>query len=196
MIPASPDAMKAKHDKAELGFWLYLMTDMILFASLFATFMVLRGNTAGGPTGRQLFDPQYAFIETIVLLVSSFTCGLALLLLRYGRKTYALAALGMTVLLGLAFVSMELSEFTRLVSDGNSWQVSAFLSAFFTLVATHGLHVSIGIVWAIVLSVYIYSHGTTANAIRKFTLFSLFWHFLDLVWVFLFAIVYLIGGLS
>ena len=180
-----------KYEKAEFGFWMYLMTDIILFASLFATYMVLRNNTAGGETGSELFDPTYALAETVILLMSSFTCGIAALAMRFKKKDLAVGMLSATFLLGAAFIFLELREFIQLVSEGQSWQVSAFLSSFFTLVATHGLHITIGLIWGSVMLWYIFKKGVNANSLRKFTLFSLFWHFLDLVWIFIFTIVYL-----
>lgn len=180
-----------KYDKAEFGFWLYLMTDIILFASLFATYMILRGNTATGETSAALLDPKYALLETILLLTSSFTCGVAVLALRFKQSRLAAGLLTATLLLGLGFVALELAEFITLVNEGQSWRVSAFLSAFFTLVATHGLHITIGLIWGVVMLGSIIKKGATDNLLRKFTLFSLFWHFLDLVWIFIFTIVYL-----
>lgn len=180
-----------RYDKAEFGFWLYLMTDIILFASLFATYMVLRSGTAGGATSAELLDPKYALVETVILLTSSFAAGVAALALRFKRVGLALWMVVMTLLLGLAFLSLELNEFMSLVREGHSWQASAFLSGFFTLVATHGLHITVGLIWGAAMAFYINKHGTTANSVRKFTLFSLFWHFLDLVWIFIFTIVYL-----
>lgn len=180
-----------KYDKAEFGFWLYLMTDVILFASLFATYMILRNNTAGGESAAALLDPKYALLETVLLLTSSFTCGVAVLALRFKHVRLASWLLIATLLLGLGFVSLELAEFATLVNEGQSWRVSAFLSAFFTLVATHGLHITIGLIWGAVMLGYILRKGSTDDSIRKFTLFSLFWHFLDLVWIFIFTIVYL-----
>lgn len=180
-----------QYQKAELGFWLYLMTDIILFASLFATYMILRGSTAGGESAAALLDPKYALIETLLLLTSSFTCGIAALALRFKRPRLAMTMLFATLGLGLAFIGLELSEFVQLAAEGNSWRESAFLSAFFTLVGTHGLHISFGLIWGTVMAYYIARKGATSNSVRKFTLFSLFWHFLDLVWIFIFTIVYL-----
>ena len=180
-----------KYEKAEIGFWLYLMTDVILFASLFATYMILRPSVAGGPTAAELLDPKYALIETIVLLASSFTCGVAALALRFNRVRLAVALLCATLLLGLSFLGLELAEFAELIREGHTWQQSAFLSGFFTLVATHGMHITIGLVWGVVLTVYVIRRRATADSMRKMTLFSLFWHFLDIVWIFIFTIVYL-----
>ncbi len=180
-----------KYEKAEFGFWLYLMTDIILFASLFATYMILRNNIAGGDSASELFDPRFALAETIILLLSSFTCGLAVLLCRFKYTAAGLAMLATTLVLGFCFIGLELYEFTHLVNEGQSWQTSAFLSAFFVLVGTHGLHITMGLVWGLTMVLYVLKQGVTANSLRKLTLFSLFWHFLDLVWIFIFTIVYL-----
>lgn len=185
-----------KQDKAQLGFWLYLMTDIMLFASLFAAYMILRNNTAGGVSSHDLFEPRYALIETLILLASSFTCGLALLAMRYGHKRTALTHLTVTIVLGAAFLTLELLEFNSFVADGHSWQSSAFLSGFFTLVGIHGLHIFVGLIWATAIGAYIATHGVTANALRKFSLFALFWHFLDIVWIFIFTIIYLLGVIT
>lgn len=184
-----------QYEKTEFGFWLYLMTDVILFASLFATYMILRPNIAGGPSAAEILDPTYAFVETLLLLTSSFTCGVAAVALRFKRTRLALGLVAATILLGVGFLGMELYEFVHMVNEGHTWAQSAFLSAFFTLVATHGLHITIGIVWAVVMAAVVYTRGATADTIRKFTLFSLFWHFLDIVWIFIFTIVYLGAGL-
>lgn len=184
-----------QYEKAEFGFWLYLMTDIILFASLFATYMILRPSIASGPSAHELLDPTYALAETIVLLTSSFTCGLAAMALRFKRPGLGLWSLLATMVLGALFLGLELHEFTALIADGHSWRESAFLSGFFTLVATHGIHISFGLLWGAVMVYVIKTRGVTAHSLRKFTLFSLFWHFLDLVWIFIFTIVYLGAGL-
>ena len=179
--------------KSILGFWIYLMTDCLLFASLFATFAVLHNNTAGGESGAQLFSLPYIFVETMVLLISSFTCGLAILASRRGDKETALPWLGVTALLGLVFLTMELSEFTKLVHDGSGWANSGFLSSYFTLVGTHGLHITIGLIWLMVLFVQLARKGLAGSMYKRLFLFSLFWHFLDIVWILIFSIVYLMG---
>lgn len=180
-----------QYEKTEYGFWLYLMTDVILFASLFATYMILRPSVAGGPEASELLNPTYAFVETLLLLASSFTCGIAAVALRFKRTRLSLAMIAMTILLGASFLLMELSEFAHMIGEGHSWRESAFLSAFFTLVGTHGLHITIGLIWAVVMFALIRRRGMTADSLRKFTLFTLFWHFLDIVWIFIFTIVYL-----
>lgn len=190
-------AAMSPHDdsKANFGFWLYLMTDCVLFATLFATFAVLHNNTAGGPPGRELFSLPFVLVETLLLLTSSFVCGLALLALRARDKQLAYILFGITFALGLAFLGMELHEFRELASEGNSWERSAFLSAFFTLVGTHGLHITAGLVWLAALLAQLKTRGFTRPVIRRFGLFALFWHFLDVIWILIFTIVYLKGAL-
>lgn len=187
---------QAASSRTLLGFWIYLMTDCILFASLFATYAVLHLNTNGGASGQQLFSLPNVLAETLLLLTSSFSCGLALLAAHSRNKRQLFIWLGVTFILGAAFLGIELTEFHQLVIDGNSWRGSGFLSAFFTLVATHGLHITIGLLWLLVLAVRLKTTGFTQSNIRKLTLFSMFWHFLDLVWIFIFTIVYLGGGLG
>lgn len=179
--------------KTSLGFWVYLMTDCLLFASLFATFVVLRNATAGGPGGAELFELPLVLTETIILLASSFACGIALIGLKNKNIRQIIAALAVTYVLGVAFLAIEISEFVAFASEGHSWQQSAFLSAFFTLVGTHGLHIFVGLIWLLVLVCVLLTKGLTAKVTRQLTLFGLFWHFLDLVWIFIFTVVYLIG---
>lgn len=181
--------------KTSFGFWMYLMTDCILFATLFATFAVLRNNTFGGPSGGELFSLPYALTETIILLVSSFTSGLGLLAARSRNQTGVLIWFGITFLLGLSFLSLEVTEFRHLVAEGNSWERSGFLSSFFTLVGTHGLHITAGLIWMIVLGAQIVRRGLIASTLRRLTLLGMFWHFLDVIWIFIFTIVYLMGVL-
>jgi cytochrome o ubiquinol oxidase subunit 3 len=181
--------------RVTFGFWVYLMTDAVLFASLFATYAVLKGNTFGGPSGAELFDLPFVLVETLLLLTSSFTAGLMMLAVHAKRKTIVLVGLAITFILGISFLAMELSEFTHLVNEGNSWSRSGFLSAFFTLVGTHGLHILSGLIWLAVLIVQIVRKGLTNSVTRRLTLFSMFWHFLDVIWIFIFTIVYLMGVL-
>lgn len=183
-----------KSSVATLGLWIYLMTDLMLFASLFATFMVLRHNVANGPGAGELFNMPYVLVETFVLLFSSLMCGLALVSAKYRRRTAMLIYLGLTILFGLIFLGMELYEFSQLVAEGHSWSTSAFLSSYFTLVGTHGLHIAVGLLWAGVLLVRLIAKPLEQNGLRKLGLFAIFWHFLELVWIFIFSIVYLIGG--
>ncbi len=188
-----PAENRAADSTTLFGFWMYLMTDFVLFASLFAVYAVLRGNNFGGPVGSQIFDLPYVLVETLLLLTSSFTCGLSLLAAHYGKKRYVLLALGVTALLGASFVAMEASEFSRLIAAGNGPQLSGFLSSYFTLVGTHGLHVTVGLLWMIVLGYSIVLRGLTRPNMRKLLLLTLFWHFLDIIWIFIFTIVYLMG---
>jgi len=181
--------------KTLLGFWVYLMTDCVLFASLFATYAVLQNNTYGGPSGKQIFDLPNIFIETILLLTSSFTTGLVMLAVKKRNKNTVLLWLAITWVLGALFLSLEISEFRSMVLAGNSWRSSAFLSSFFTLVGTHGLHILAGLLWAGVLAFQLATKGFTENVTRRLHLFSLFWHFLDIIWIFIFTIVYLRGSL-
>lgn len=183
-------------DTTTLGFWLYLMTDIVIFASLFAVYMVLVNAHAGGPGPSEIYDANFALLQTVILLTSSFVCGLAALALRRGNKRASISLLIATAVLGGAFLSLELVEFSKLVVEGNSWQTSAFLSAFFTLVGTHGLHITVGLIWAVSLVIYMLSTKLNADMLRKITLFALFWHFLDIVWIFIFTIVYLMGVAS
>ncbi len=182
--------------KTTFGFWLYLMTDCVLFATLFATFAVMRASTFGGPDGAELFSLPYVLIETMLLLASSFTCGLALLAAGQHKRDTVVLWFSVTFLLGLLFLGMEVHEFAKLAHEGNSWQRSGFLSAFFTLVGTHGLHITVGLVWIGVMVKKISSKGLTAASIKRLTLLSMFWHFLDIIWIFIFTFVYLIGTIS
>ena len=196
MVPVRKDHdTAAAESKSLLGFWIYLMTDCVLFASLFATYAVLHNNTFGGPGGSQLFNLPYVLAETLILLTSSFTCGLALLAARKGAKQQVLIWYAVTFVLGIAFLTLEITEFRHLVHEGNSWRRSGFLSAFFTLVGTHGAHISVGLFWMAVMMIRTMKRGLTDATVRKLTMLSLFWHFLDIVWIFIFSIVYLIGAL-
>jgi cytochrome o ubiquinol oxidase subunit 3 len=185
---------QANENKTLFGFWVYLMTDCILFATLFATFAVLRNNTFGGPAGRDLFSLPYVLAETLILLTSSFTAGLGILSAHNRDKQKTLLFFAITFLLGAAFLTLELKEFAHLASEGNSWRRSGFLSAFFTLVGTHGLHITSGLIWMGVMMVRVRSIGLTQFNIKRLTILSLFWHFLDIVWIFIFTIVYLTGA--
>lgn len=183
-----------KRDVAELGFWIYLMTDLMLFAALFASFYILRVGVANGPAAADIFDIDYVMAQTLLLLASSVTSGMALLSAKFKMRKQALVFLGATMVLGLSFLVLEINEFVLLVSEGHSWTTSAFLSSYFTLVGTHGLHIFIGLIWAAVLLVAIAKRPViSTNHFRKLGLFTMFWHFLDLVWIFIFAVVYVIG---
>jgi len=184
------------HDAASttiLGFWIYLMSDCILFAALFTGFAVLRGSTAGGPGAKDLFDLSYVAIETALLLVSSFTYGMAMINAEKGRRNAVLVWLGFTFLCGLGFMGMELHEFGELIERGAGPDRSAFLSSFFTLVGTHGLHVTAGMIWMVTLVGHVLRRGLTEANVTRLACLSLFWHFLDIVWIGVFTTVYLLG---
>ncbi|WP_250622898.1 cytochrome o ubiquinol oxidase subunit III [Pinirhizobacter soli] len=176
------------------GFYLYLLSDGILFAALFAAFAVLRTATDGGPDGHMLFSARNAFVETACLLTSSFTCGIAMLACDRRNKFVALIGFLVTAVLGIAFLTLEIHEFSDLMAKGYGPDRSAFLSSFFTLVGTHGLHVTCGILWLGVLLVQFLLRGFTPAILRRFLCLSLFWHVLDVVWIGVFTFVYLVGG--
>lgn len=173
------------------GFWFFLATDLLIFASLFGTFAVMRYDYAGGPTPTQLFHMGPLILETVLLLTSSFTCGLSVYQMRRQNQFGMLWWLVVTILLGAGFVSTELHEFVSYVGMGATWHKSGFLSAFFTLVGTHGAHVTFGIFWAVTLIIQVLRRGITPRTSRKLFTFALYWHFLDIVWVFIFSFVYL-----
>jgi len=189
-----PDELGEEHAPSHsvFGFWLYLMTDCILFASLFAVFGVMAHQFAGAPGGKDLFDIPGVALETAVLLLSSITYGFAMLGAHQRRRGPVLGWLAVTFLLGLVFLVLELHEFGHLIGEGFGPNRSAFLSSFFTLVGTHGLHVTLGLVWMAVLAVQIVcSPKLSEREIRRLTCLSLFWHFLDIVWICVFTFVYL-----
>ena len=173
------------------GFWLYLMTDLVLFASLFAVFAVMRAENISMLGPKLPTDAPYVLVETLLLLVSSVVAGFALMAARANRTGAVIAAIALSLLLGAAFLYMELSEFAKLALAGNGWQASGYLSSYFTLVGTHGLHIFAGLLWALSLVIAIAAKGLTRSNLRKLALWSLFWHFLDIVWIFIFTVVYL-----
>ena len=181
--------------KVTLGFWIYLMSDCLLFSVLFATFAVLGRNYAGGPDGKELFDLHYVLVETMFLLFSSFTFGVAMLNLYAGNKGKVIGWLFITLLFGAGFVGMELYEFHHLIMEGNGPDRSAFLSAFFTLIGTHGLHVTFGLIWILISMHQVSKFGLDATMKRRLSCLSLFWHFLDIVWICVFTFIYLFGAL-
>lgn len=183
----------ATHEQRTFGFWLYLMGDAVIFALLFATYVIMVNNTAGGPGGKQLFNLHNAAIETVLLLVSSSTFGFASLSSKTGNRTAALTWLLATFLLGAGFIFLELREFTGMIGAGAGPDRSGFLSAFFTLVGAHGLHVSVGLLWILIMSGQIMMKGLTVPVVSRLFRLGLFWHFLDIAWVGIFSIVYLPG---
>lgn len=179
-----------------LGFWIFLGAEIVLFATLFATYGVLGKNFAGGPTPQDLFKIKDVMIETLLLLTSSFTCGLAIFEMRRNNLKGLLTWLIITLLLGAGFVTFEIMEFMHYVHEGATMQTSAFLSSFFVLLGTHGLHVSMGIGWAILIIIQLLTRGLTPVTARKTFIIGLYWHFLDVVWIFIFTFVYLQGMVS
>jgi len=176
------------------GFWIFILSDMIMFSALFAAYAVLSGNTAGGPTGAELFNLRNVFIETMCLLVSSYTCGIGVLSAERGQPTLFLIFAIFTFVLGAAFLFIEGTEFARMVQMDAGPSRSAFLSAFFTLVGTHGVHVASGLVALVYLVAQVLVKGLQAAVLRRLLCWSLFWHALDIVWVGVFTLVYLMGG--
>lgn len=183
------------HDVAPFGFWIYVLTDCILFATMFAVYAVLSPATFGGPGPAELFHLPYVLVETLLLLGSSFTLGLGLISHQGGRTGAAMGWLAATFVLGASFVGMEINEFATLVAEGNGPTANAFLSAFFGLVGLHGLHVSAGLVWLAFLLFLFARRGPTADNAAKLGIFAIFWHFLDVIWIFVFTFVYLLGAL-
>jgi cytochrome o ubiquinol oxidase subunit 3 len=189
---------EAEHHPANgtlLGFWFYLMSDCLIFACLFAVYGVLGRSYAGGPTGAEVFELPLVALNTSLLLLSSITYGFSMLEMQRNRVGGTLAWLAITGLLGAGFIGIELYEFGHLIAEGNGPQRSAFLSSFFTLVGTHGLHVSCGIIWLVTLMVQVKRKGLIAANKRRLWCLSMFWHFLDVVWIGVFSFVYLMGVL-
>jgi cytochrome o ubiquinol oxidase subunit 3 len=176
-----------------LGFWIYIMSDCLIFAVLFASYAVLGHNYAAGPSPKDLFELPVVALNTSMLLFSSITYGFAMLMMQKDNKSGTLLWLAVTGLFGAAFIYLELNEFYHLILEGAGPQRSAFLSAFFTLVGTHGLHVTCGIVWLITLMVQVGQKGLIPENQRRLMCLSMFWHFLDVVWIGVFSIVYLLG---
>jgi cytochrome o ubiquinol oxidase subunit 3 len=189
------DEAHAPGGSTMLGFWIYLMSDALIFATLFATFGVLSSSFAGGPGPKQLFDLDLVAVNTAVLLVSALTCGLAMIAMQQDRIGALRIWLIVTALLGITFISIELSEFAHLIAEGAKPQRSGYLSAFFTLVATHGLHVTMGVIWIAVMLVQLGQRGLHPDNKRRLLCLSMFWHFLDVVWIGVFTFVYLLGVL-
>lgn len=175
------------------GFWIFLLSDIVMFSCFFAAYAVLLGQTAGGPTGAQLFNLPNVAIETACLLLSSFFCGMASVAAEVRSHRWFQIWMVVTCVLGLAFLAIELHEFADLVARGAGPSRSAFLSAFFALVGCHGLHVSAGVLWLLTMMAQVFAKGFRADIQRRFLCFALFWHALDIIWVALFTIVYLIG---
>ena len=186
--PASPRVI------VSFGFWIFILSDLILFAALFAAHAVLANRTAGGPTGHQIYNLQRVAVETACLLASSFTCGLLTMAAVARSKPGVYAAAAATFLLGAVFIGLELSDFGGMVAQGFGPSRSAFLSSFFALVGAHGAHVTAGLVWLLVMVAQVATRDFRPSTLRRLYCFSLFWHALDLVWVAVFSVVYLMGA--
>jgi cytochrome o ubiquinol oxidase subunit III len=196
-LPSASEAGPApKRIVVAYGFWIFLLSDIVMFSALFAAYASLVHATAGGPTGAQLFNQGTAAIETACLLASSYTCGLMSLAINSERRLATYLGALLTFMLGVSFLALELREFDHLVAIGAGPQRSAFLSAFFALVGCHGLHVSIGLIWLVVMMVQVAVKGFAETVQRRLLCFALFWHALDIIWVWLFTVVYLTGVTS
>ncbi len=176
------------------GFWIFLLSDFVMFSGFFAAYAVLSGQTAGGPKGAEIFDLRNVAIETGCLLMSSFTCGLASIAAGARNRLWFQISMAVTCVLGLAFLSIEFDEFASLIARGAGPSRSAFLSAFFSLVGCHGLHVSAGVLWLLTMMAQVFAKGFRADIQRRFLCFALFWHALDIIWVAVFSVVYLLGS--
>jgi cytochrome o ubiquinol oxidase subunit 3 len=190
---AAPSGQYEKRILAGYGFWIFLLSDIIMFSAIFAAYAVLSGATAGGPAGAQLFHLDVAAIETGCLLLSSFTCGLASIAAAVRNQFWTQASLAVTGLLGASFLALEVREFTGMIAQGAGPQRSAFLSGFFALVGCHGIHVSAGLLWLGTMMAQVYAKGFRADILRRLLCFNLFWHALDIIWVGVLTVVYLMG---
>jgi cytochrome o ubiquinol oxidase subunit 3 len=175
------------------GFWIFLLSDIVMFSAFFATYAVLSGATAGGPSGKQLFHLNTVAIETACLLLSSFTCGVASIGARARNDAMFYGAMVLTALFGAGFLFIEVHEFVGMIAIGAGPSRSAFLSAFFTLVGCHGLHVTLGLLWLLTMMAQVFAKGYRADILRRVMCFALFWHTLDIIWVAIFTVVYLMG---
>lgn len=184
-----------ENDTKVFGFWIYLMTDLVIFSILFAAFAVLRTSTFGGPSAKELFHMPFALEETLILLTSSFTCSLATYSVFQEKKNLVMFWFAVTIALGLFFLYLEMTEFSELVNRGANWQRSGFLSSYFALVGTHGLHISVGLLWMLVALLRIPFRGLLASDVSRIFRLAYFWHFLDVVWIFIFTVVYGMGHL-
>jgi cytochrome o ubiquinol oxidase subunit 3 len=190
-----PDPHHGVYSKTIFGFWVYLMTDFMLFTTLFATYDVLHNNVFGGPSARDLFNLHYTLVQTLVILTGSFVIGLGSAMAHRRARTGTILLFILAFILGIVFFGMQLGEFSRLVEQGHDWKQSAFLSIYFTLLGTHALHVLFALLWFIVLLIPVFVHGLTHANIRRLTCLRMFWQFLGVVWIFIFTVVYLLGVL-
>lgn len=188
-----PDAFHDAYSRTTFGFWLYLLSDFILFGTLFATYAVLHNSTYGGPSSRELFNIPFSHYQTLILLVCSLTAGLAGASAHRRDTKRTIIFFVVTFVLGLVFVGMQLDEFIRFVNAGHGWQKSAFLSAYFTVVGTHMIHMVFALLWVIIFVFPLFYQGITPVSIRRLTCLKMFWQFLNIIWIFIFSFVYLMG---
>lgn len=189
-----PDPHHDVYSRTTFGFWLYLLTDFVLFGTLFATYAVLAHSTYGGPCIRDIYDLPFTLAPVLILLTSSLTVGLGAAMAHRKNIKWTIALFGITFLLGVLFTGMEFYDFVRLINEGYSWDKSAFLSAYFTLVGTHSVHMIFALLWVIVLILPVVREGITHVSLRRLTCLKMFWQFLNIIWVFIFSFVYLLGG--
>lgn len=193
MHESYPDIHHHSYGRTIFGMWLYLMSDLIFFGALFATYIVLKGSTFGGPSSSELFQPGFTLIQTLIMLFCSFTAGLAGASAHRKEKNRTLLLFGLTFLLGIVFMGMEFTEFSRFLAAGHGWEKSAFLSAYYTIIGTYGVHVLFGLLWIIVLLIPVWREGITHVSVRRLTALRMFWQFINIVWVLIFSFVYLLG---
>ncbi len=187
-----PDAFHNNYSRTLFGFWLYLMSDFILFGALFATYAVLRQSTFGGPSGHDLFQTPFSLVQALILLTASFIAGLAGAAAHRKVKSHTLLLFGATFVLGCVFFAMELIEYSRIIQAGHTWDKSAFLSAYFTITGTHMAHVIFALIWTLVLLYPVWKEGIDHVSIRRLTCLRMFWQFLNVVWIFIYSFVYLL----
>ena len=195
-LPVSEAGPAPKPIVVAYGFWIFLLSDIVMFSAFFASYAVLSSATAGGPSGAALFNQTRVAIETACLLASSYTCGMMSLAIKSHNRIGTYVGAAVTFVLGAAFLSLELREFAGMIAQGATPQRSAFLSAFFTLVGCHGLHVTVGLLWLVVMMAQVAARGFRDTVQRRLFCFSLFWHTLDIIWVGIFTVVYLVGIVS
>jgi cytochrome o ubiquinol oxidase subunit III len=189
-----PDGHHDVYSKTLFGFWVFLMTDFVLFGALFATYAVLRNSTFGGPSGHDLFNLHYTLIQSIILLIGSYTSGMAGACAHRRKKGWTIVMLLLTFILGAAFFCMLMHEICLFMQANHRWEQSAFLSMFYTIVATHGLHILFGLLWILVMLIPLGQNGITPINLRRVSCLRMFWQFLNIIWVFVFTLVYLLGG--
>lgn len=191
-----PDGHHDTYSKTLFGFWVFIITDFILFGTLFATYSVLRNNTFGGPSGRDLYNVHYSLIQSIVLLIASFIAGMAGASAHRRKKGATIFLLCLTFVFGLGFFCMMWKELETFIRAGHVWQISAYLSMFYSIIATHGLHIVFGLIWILVLLYPLSRYGIDSVNLRRVSCVRMFWQFLNVIWVFVFSLIYLLGGAS